>query len=85
MLLLYHVGNTLVAHTKSIEDLLLFIVITIIIVIKILIHSSRLKKDKTELCLAYIVFVVVLPLNIQNKDSRIQEHNYNLTLPSTIM
>lgn len=29
MLLLYHVGNTLLAHTKSIKDLLLFIIITI--------------------------------------------------------
>lgn len=74
MLLLYHVGNTLLAHTKSIKDLLLFI----IIVIKIVIHPSRLKKDKTELYLAYIVRAVVLPLNVQNK-RRIQEYRNIIT------
>lgn len=69
MLLLYHVGNNHLACTKSIKDLLLFI----IVVIKIVIHPSRLKKDKTELCLAYIVCAVVLPLNVQSK-TRIQEY-----------
>lgn len=74
MFLLYHVGSTLLACTKSIKDLLLFI----IIVIKIMIHPSRLKKDKTELYMPYTVCAVVLPLNVQNK-TRIQECNYNFS------
>lgn len=57
------------AHTKFIKDLLLFI----ITVIKITIHPSRLKKDKTEPCFAYIVCAVILPVNVQDK-TRIQEY-----------